>query len=63
MQNVTQDGILVVMDFCEPRYGSLVSIKCREFIDLFPAQERPSSMVFILLMLQVHHIFLHRKIS
>lgn len=44
MQNLTQDEILVMVDSCEPRYGSWVSIKCREFIDFFPAQERPSSM-------------------
>ena len=46
MQNVTQDGILVMVDSCEPRYVSLVSVKCREFIDLFPDQERRNSVDF-----------------
>jgi len=47
MQNVTQDGILVMVGSCVPRYGSSVSIKCKEFTDFFPAQERPSSVDFV----------------
>ena len=40
MQNVTQDGILVMVDSCEPRYGSVVSIKYREFIDIFSCSRK-----------------------
>jgi len=46
MQKLTQDGILVMVDSCGPRYGSLVSIKCREFIEHFLAQERPILVAF-----------------
>jgi len=57
-QNVTQDGILVMVD-------SLDSIKSREFIEFFLLKKDPAQLTVFLLLLvfQVHHIFLHQKIS